>query len=285
LEYLGSPEFKRLDVKTRTSRERLLNTICAQPIAPGSNGAPIGSLPFAELTAKHIRRLRDRKSETPEAANDWLKSLKAVFKWAAELEHCDYNPAKEVPKFKSSGQGFHTWTQDEVRQFEQVYAIGTTPRLALALLLYTGQRRSDVVLFGPQHVRGGWLRFTQQKNRLRKPVTLEIPVLPVLAETIAATQSGHLTFLVTQYGKPFTVSGFGTRFRKWAIAAGLPRCTPHGLRKAGAVQAAENGATASQLMAIYGWSDIKQAERYTKAADQKRLAGDSMHLIGLQDAK
>jgi integrase len=120
---------------------------------------------------------------------------------------------------------------------------------------------------------------------LRKPVTLEIPVLPVLAETISATQSGRLTFLVTQYGKPFTVSGFGTRFRKWAIAAGLPHCTPHGLRKAGAVQAAENGATASQLMAIYGWSDIKQAERYTKAADQKRLAGDSMHLIGLQDAK
>jgi integrase len=95
----------------------------------------------------------------------------------------------------------------------------------------------------------------------------------------ATPSSGHLTFLVTQQGRPFTHAGFGMRFREWCDAAGLPHCTAHGLRKAGAVQAAQNGATASQLMAIYGWSDIKQAERYTRSADQKRLAGDSMHLM------
>ncbi|HEY4856473.1 MAG TPA: hypothetical protein VIH98_07325, partial [Xanthobacteraceae bacterium] len=43
--------------------------------------------------------------------------------------------------------------------------------------------------------------------------------------------------------------------------------------------AAEAGATAHQLMAIFGWSTIGMAQRYTEAADQKRLADGSMHLI------
>lgn len=281
-QYLASPEFKRLDVKTRTSRDRLLATICDLPISP-ENPALIGSVPFAELTSKNIRRLRDRKSATPEAANDWLKSLKAVFKWAVEAEHAEHNPAKDVPKIRTITQGFHTWSDEEVEQYESKYPIGTTQRLALDLLLYTGQRKSDIVLFGPQHVKDGWLRFTQQKNRNSKPVTLAIPILPQLAATIAATPSGHLTFLVSRLGKAFTVAGFGMRFRDWCDAAGLRECTAHGLRKAGAVRAAQNGATSAQLMAIFGWRDIKQAELYTRAADQKRLAGDSMHLIGGAD--
>jgi hypothetical protein len=49
------------------------------------------------------------------------------------------------------------------------------------------------------------------------------------------------------------------------------------LRKAGATIAAENGATAHQLMAIFGWDTLKQAQVYTKAAN--RLAENSMHLI------
>ena len=277
-QYLASPEFKRLDIKTRTNRARLLATICNLPISPSTN-APIGSVPFAELTSKNIRRLRDRKSDTPEAANDWLKSLKAVFKWAVEAEHTEHNPAKEVAKIKTTTQGFHTWSDEEVEQYERMYAVGTRQQLALDLLLYTGQRKSDIVLFGPQHVKDGWLRFTQQKNRNSKPVTLEIPILPQLAATIAATPSGHLTFLVSKLGKAFSVGGFGMRFRDWCDAAGLPECTAHGLRKVGAVRAAQNGATTAQLMAIFGWRDIKQAELYTRAADQKRLAGDSMHLI------
>lgn len=144
-------------------------------------------------------------------------------------------------------------------------------RLALDLLLYTGQRKSDIVLFGSKHVKDGWLRFTQQKNRNSKPVTLEIPILPQLAATIAATPSGHLTFLVSKLGKPFSVAGFGMRFRDWCDAAGLPECTAHGLRKIAAVRTAQNGATPAQLMAIFGWRDIKQAELYTRAADQNGL--------------
>jgi hypothetical protein len=126
------------------------------------------------------------------------------------------------------------------------------------------------------HVRGGWLHFTQQKNRNRRPITLELPILPVLQRIIDASTTGDLTFLVNEYGQPFTANGFGNRMREWCDEAGLPHCTSHGLRKTGAAIAAENGATAHELMSIFGWLTLKEAERYTRAAETKedRRAGN-----------
>lgn len=282
LTYLASHDFKTLDAKTRHRRERILLQICDLQTS-GTAGTRIGEGPFASITTKVIRRIHERKADTPQGANDWLKALKALFKWAVKAEYCETNPAKDVSKFKSSSEGFHTWTREEVAKFEVVHPVGTTPRLALALLLYTGCRRSDVILFGPQHVKEGRLTYTQQKNRNRKPVTLSLPVLPALQSVIDATPSKHLTFLVSGHGKPYSLAGFGNRFRDWCDRAGLSHCSAHGLRKAGATIAAENGAKPHQLMAIFGWSDIKQAEHYTRKVDQRRLADDSMHLIDPAD--
>jgi hypothetical protein len=47
--------------------------------------------------------------------------------------------------------------------------------------------RSDVVRLGPQHARGGWLRFKQHKNRNRHPIEIEIPILPELQRILDAS--------------------------------------------------------------------------------------------------
>jgi hypothetical protein len=107
----------------------------------------------------------------------------------------------------------------------------------------------------------------------------EKPLLPVLADVIAASSCGDLTFLVTEYGRSFTAAGFGGWFREVCDAAGLPQCTAHGLRKAGATLAAEDGATVNQLMAIFDWETPGQAKVYTDAADRKRLSGEAMGLL------
>jgi integrase len=152
----------------------------------------------------------------------------------------------------------------------------------MGLLLYTGVRRSDVVTLGRQMVRDGWLHLTEAKGRERQPKHRAIPILPELASIIDATPSGHMTYLVTEFGKPFTAAGFGNKFRDWCNQAGLPHCSAHGLRKAGATIAADNGATEHQLMAIYGWASPKQAALYTRRANRRKLAGDAMHLIRLE---
>lgn len=208
----------------------------------------------------------------------------ASFRQAAEYgslsAHSGHNPARDVPYLESNNpSGYHTWTPEEVRQFEARHPVGTKARLALALLLFTGQRRSDITRLGRQHAHNGKLTFTQFKGRNHKPKRLVLPILAILQQIIDASPSGDLAYLVNDLGRPFTDAGFGNKFREWCNQAGLRNCSAHGLRKAGATIAANNGATAHQLMAIFGWNTLKMAEAYTRAADQERLAKDAMHML------
>lgn len=274
-QYMAHHVFKGLDVKTRDARRLVLEKMCELQF--GETGSrKVGDAPFAGMPSRVVRRIRDLKADTPEAANDWLKTMKALFRWAVAEEHCENDPAKDVPKIQHATEGHHTWTIDEVAQFEAAHPIGTPARLALTLLLYTGCRRADVVSLGPQLIKDGWLTYTQNKNRNTAPVTLSLPVLPELQAVIDGTPCSDLNFLLSRYRRPFTIGAFGDRFREWAKQAGIPHCTPHGLRKAGATRAAQNGANPHELMAIFGWKDIKMAERYTRKVVQKSLAGGAM---------
>ena len=127
--------------------------------------------------------------------------------------------------------------------------------------------------------RNGWLRFTETKNQTRNPKHRALPILPELRAIIDATRSENLTYLVTEFGRPFTANGFGNWFKRRCIEAALPHCSTHGVRKAGATIAAENGATEHQLMAIYGWSSPKPAALYTRKANRNGITGGAIHLI------
>jgi integrase len=115
-----------------------------------------------------------------------------------------------------------------------------------------------------------------QSGNRRPALSFQIPVHDELAEIIAETPSEHLTFLVTAFGKPFTASGFGNWFRECCNAAGLPHCSAHGLRKAAARRLAEVGCSAFEVAAVTGHASLREVARYTKAADQKRLAVAAM---------
>lgn len=136
-----------------------------------------------------------------------------------------------------------------------------------------------MIRFGKQHSKRGVLTFTQHKGRNRKPHKLTLPILPALQKIMDASLCGDMTFLLNDLGRPFTDAGFGNKFRDWCDQADLPECSAHGLRKAGATVAANNGATAHQLMAIFGWDTLKEAEKYTAKADQQRLAQAATHLL------
>ena len=94
-----------------------------------------------------------------------------------------------------------------------------------------------------------------------------------------ATPIGTEAYLETEFRKPFTSNGFGNWFRDRCNEAKLPQCSAHGLRKAGAAIAAENGATEQQMMAIFGWDSNQLASYYAKNASQKKLAAGAMHML------
>ncbi len=272
--YYGSAAFKGMDPRAQRVRRGILDRFRMEH----------GTKAATRLEPHHLIRIRDARAETPEAANSMLKALRAAFKAGEALRLVATNPALKVPYLRSANpDGIHTWTLDEVERFEAKHAVGTMARLALALLLYTGQRRSDVVLFGRQHLRDGALTFTQQKNRARKPVRLVLPVVPELAHIIAATPSGGLTFLTSERGTAFTPDSFGNRFRTWCREAALPQCSPHGLRKAAASRLAELGASPHQIMAVTGHTTLKEVDRYTRAATQKAMAESAMALMAGQE--
>ena len=272
MQYYGSAEFKRLEAHTQHVRRLVLDKLCRSTDA---NGIRRGDKPYAQMEPRNVRALRDERAETPEAANQIVKLLRQVFGYAVIAELAKSNPAKEVPYLRSGSEGFHSWTIDEVHQFEGRHPIGTKARLALALMLYTGQRRSDIIQFGRQHVKNGWLKITQQKNRNWAPITIEIPILPELQNIIDASPCGDLTFLVTEFGRPFTSNGFGNWFRDRCIEAGVPG-RAHGLRKATATRLAERGATDREIMAVTGHQTSKEVDRYTKAARRRVLAESAM---------
>ncbi|RWX72505.1 tyrosine-type recombinase/integrase [Mesorhizobium sp. M2A.F.Ca.ET.039.01.1.1] len=273
--YFAAPEFTGLDASTQRVRRQIVEHCLDEPTEPGAT-TTFADFPLDRLTPKAIRVLRDRKADFPEAANNRVKAIRQVLKYGVDTDELPTNVAREVPYLKGKPGGFHAWTIEEVEQFEAKYPIGTQARLAFALLLYTAQRRSDIVRFGQQHVRDGWLHFTQQKGRSKNPVTLSIPIVKPLRDIIAATPTGIKTFLVTEFGKPFADAGFGNKFRYWCNKAGLPHCSAHGLRKATSARLAELGCSDREIMAITGHQTMKEVTRYTKSARQRVLAASAM---------
>jgi integrase len=162
------------------------------------------------------------------------KALREVFKWGCDptVTYAMRDPTFGVPYIRVETEGFHTWTGEDVLQYLNYHRPFSRAGRALGILLFTGAARCDVVNFGRQHVSNGRLKYRRDKT------SVPIDVLPELQASIAATPVGNLTFIVTEFGRPFTPLGFGNRVRAWCDEAGLPHCSSHGVRKAGATIAA-----------------------------------------------
>jgi integrase len=255
--YYSSVAFRSLAVGTQKLQRSILERFRAEH----------GDKRITLLPREFIVRALGKR--LPSVARNWLKTLRALLQFAiAEGFRAD-DPTQGVKPPRNRTDGIHTWTEAEIAQYEARHPIGSKARLALALLLYTAQRRSDVVGMGRQHVRNGMLAVRQQKTG----TMLQIPIHPKLREALGITAEKRLTFLVTDFGKPFSFAGFGNWFRERCNEAGLPNhCSAHGLRKAACRRLAEAGCTAHQIRAISGHVSLREVERYTKAADQAELA-------------
>ncbi|MBB6262569.1 integrase [Paenochrobactrum gallinarii] len=168
----------------------------------------------------------------------------------------------------------HMRTDPEIDAYKKRHPSGTKARLALALLLYTAQRRGDVM--GWQHLKEGRLRVAQNKTGAE----LELKLHPDLEIELSVLAKDNLTFLTTEYGAPFSEAGFGNWFRDRCNEAGLTGCSAHGLRKAAARQVAEAGMSADIIKSVTGHTNLKTLSIYTNAADQKRLSDMGIVAIG-----
>lgn len=208
------------------------------------------------------------------AAHSLRKELVRLFVYAKKLKWIVESPVADAERIgKAKLVGYYPWTEADIATYKARHPLGTKARLALEIILWTGQRRGDARLFGPKHVTDGNSRFTPSKTKRE----MGMMVAPDLRAAIDAMPSvGITTFLVTDYGKPFSKDGFGNKMREWCDAAGLPQCSAHGLRKAIARRAAETEATQQQMKAIGGWRGDAEVTLYAESAEQERLANTAL---------
>lgn len=257
-QYYQSGRYDLLRPNTQRNHRLLLESVCKTG----------GELHFRALREQDIRSGMVRRESTPRMAATYVSVMRALFAFAKDSGWVDVNPVSdEIKARQGKTEGYHTWTTEEVERYQERHPIGTQARLALDIMLYTGLRRSDAVAFGRQHVRDGVISIRAGKNGAE----IVIPLLPPLAASIEATETGDLIFLFNARREPWKSNSFGYWFADRCDEAGVPG-RAHGLRKAGATIAADNGATPFELTAMYGWSSTKMAEIYTKKADKIRLA-------------
>ena len=261
--YLDSAAFRNLAPSTRAAKHKRLDWI-RQAVGEGR---------YAAMKPGHVERLMEKKGG-PVAANRLKKDLGQLFALAAKRYGlAGQNLAKLADAHKMRSQGFHTWTDDEIESFRAAHPTGSKARLALEIFLCTGAARQDAAALTRRSIRGPRLFYRRGKTGQE----VDLPILPELADELAHIPLTQLVLLAHgDHGKSYKPESLGNWFRDQCVNAGLPHCSAHGLRKAGARRLAEHGATEWEVMAFLAHGTAKEAGRYTAAANRTRLTSSGM---------
>ncbi len=263
--YKAAPEFRNLRPKTRHDYGTYLDIL----------REVWGPFPVAAIGRKHILALRDKHAETPSKANMLVTVLRVLLTFAIEREFRMDNPAKDIKRLPT-GSGHAAWPDQAVERF-----LATAPSsmaLALKIGLYTGQREGDCLTMSWHNYDGERIYVAQSKTGTK----LCIPVHSDLREALGAQERVSPIILTTTTGKPFTSSNFRHHFGKAMKTAGLEGLTYHGLRYTAAARLAEAGCSLKQIASVTGHKSLSMIEKYSRDADQKRLA--SAAILRLENA-
>jgi integrase len=258
----------------KTSSRRVYRTVLEPLVAQHGHRAVSSMTPDA--AARIIERIG---SEKPAMANLTRAVLRKLMNFAVKSKMILANPVVGIEPYKTGEH--HTWTDIELRQYEGHWKVGTRERLAYALLLYTAQRVGDAAAMTRSHIQDNEIYVVQEKTGAE----LWIPIHPELELALKACQTKGFALIGKADGTPFTTSGLGGFMARAIERAGLPeRCVAHGLRKAMMRMMAEGNATVKQIAGVSGHKSLREIERYTKAADQRKLARAGMDKVGTQVA-
>lgn len=243
-------------------------------------GEYAAAMPQSEL----IKR-RDKMMDTPGAADNFVKAIRAMYAWGIERGHVKANPATGIGRI-NRGTGAAPWTVDDLKRYRQRHPAGTMAHLALSLFMFTACRIGDAVRLGRANevtVDGvAWLDWTPEKKGSAR---VRVPIAPPLLAAIRSQVVTHpAAYLLTEQGQPFSSKdSFSRRFAKWCEQAGLEGRSAHGIRKAAGELMALHGASQYHIMSIHGHTQAKTSEVYTQGANRARLAEQAMQrLAGIE---
>lgn len=279
IQYMSVPSRMGPSATTQYKVRRILEKDFRYFVTP--SGSVVGDKLVSECTFAALDFIIQKKAEeTPWAAKKLRAHLRNFFTFAKKAGAIDHNPIDDTDLVKApKTKGFHSWTEAEIAQFVKRHPVGTKANLALMLMLWTFQRRGDATRMAPVHIENGRIKVDQGKSGFAK--TLYIKVATPLSKAIKALPrdpglSDTDPFLLTEFGKPFSLNGIGNWFRDRCDEAGLPHCAAHGLRKAASRRAAELGLSNQSIKSVTGHSNDSEVALYTAAVEQRDLADKTM---------
>ena len=234
-----------------------------------------GNDPMRDFDAQRIQKIMNMMREKPDAAARLRKLLSQLFTVARreKLVPDTFDPVKDTrPPRKTDTGGYHRWSEEELAQFEAKHPLGTKPRLAFALLLYGAQRSGDVRFLTLKAIEGGRIRLKQSKTSN----AVNVPIVEPLREAIEAGPVGNLLVIENNRGSAFTAKGFYNLVKRACIAADLPHCSAHGLRKAAAARLKARGVADADGMAITGHKTVREYLRYAGDIGDEERADRAM---------
>jgi integrase len=268
-EFFKSTEFANLTSSSQSTYRSALDPVLER------DGHRLARDLQLDKARKVIEEIGKRR---PGMANLTRAVLRRLFAYAIDLRMCRNNPFDRVPKYKLGSH--HTWNDAQLETFEKRWPLGTRQRLAYAILLYTGQRVGDAVRMRRSDIHKGAIHVVQGKTGEE----LYIELHPALERAMKAGPSSGIYLIGDRAGRPITRGGLSALMRAAIKAAGLPaECVAHGLRKAALRRLAEHGSTTKQIQAVSGHRTLSEIERYTRQADQQRLAKAAIGLLPDKD--
>lgn len=271
-------EAGQMSASTLKQRRSVLSRMCDHLDGDGDR---YGSLDMDAPAAAFVA-VRDAWAARPGAADNLIKSVRAVYKWAMERDEIGHNPAAGIGVINTSPKGGAVpWTSNDLKQFKERHPPGSIAHLWLTLQAFTACRIGDAIWLGRQQevIREGqpWLEWQPRK---KGSAFVSIPMLPQLYTATRTARIVGPAYLLNEKGKPFaSVEALRVRVRRWCDAAGLPGKSSHGIRKAVAEMMAESGCSQHQIMAVMSHTQAKTSEIYTKGVERRVLAADGVRAL------
>jgi integrase len=184
--------------------------------------------------------------------------------WVFAKEHLAMqlgpNPTTDVRRLHKHKRVYEPWPPEII---ERLMAEPST-RLAVLLLLYTGQRIGDVAAMRWSQYDGDGIGVRQEKT----DALVWIPCHRVLKAALDTTER-RSDFIV---GRRYGADGLSGLIKRYLRRIGGEQYTAHGLRKNAAIALAEAGCSPHEVAAITGHRSLAMVQHYTAGAEQKKLA-------------
>jgi hypothetical protein len=195
--YYDSAAFRALKPVTQGVYRNIIERFCRQT---DKDGQAYGDKSAVTMKSTNVEKIMEARADKPDSANGLRRVLREMMKVAKKLGWRDDDPTQGVSKIKPKKKGgYHRWADAEIAKFEERHAVGGRARLAMALGLYTGQARQDVILMGEQHIISEYdpdqdreieiLNWVRKKTEDKTGLELAIPVHPELRRIIALSPS------------------------------------------------------------------------------------------------